>query len=268
MTSTTHGVGYAPVVSNEPTAIPWPAGVVRSTDTSNGVTELTPSEILSSIIDTIKTLNLVTTSLEDPAAISPAILVFMELTNRQSAPLLAPPMPTFAPSMPLHALSQHLHVSPAPLRVPSVLLHTPPVSMPVLPTPLPTPSTTPLRTKRAREEDLVNPSNPPETVARIKAEKTFQCPVCAQMFSQRANMKGHIESIHNKVKYQCSICDEHLSSKTNLNHHMKKTHAAAGVYCAFKYCTTCDVHMRGDLARHTRSPKHQRKLAALAASSL
>jgi hypothetical protein len=92
--------------------------------------------------------------------------------------------------------------------------------------------------------------------------KKFKCMVCDKMFSQPANVRTHVRNVHEKIKHTCLLCDAKLSSKTNLDHHMKKTHATPGMYRALKYCTICKLHMRGDLARHEHTRKHQCALIA------
>ena len=80
--------------------------------------------------------------------------------------------------------------------------------------------------------------------------KPFSCDECSQSFSQEANLKVHVESIHGMIKHSCPICSKMLSSASSLYHHVRKTHAT----CLGTYCNRCNTWMRGDLLRHQESP--------------
>ena len=92
-------------------------------------------------------------------------------------------------------------------------------------------------------------------------EKLFPCLLCddhrgGTAFSQKSNLKAHVECVHNFKKYTCDICMEEMSSKGNLSHHLDKTHSDFMVYCY-----ECDTWMRGGMVRHKTTSKHLKGVA-------
>jgi hypothetical protein len=83
--------------------------------------------------------------------------------------------------------------------------------------------------------------------------RKYRCKQCSKMCSQKANLKSHIEQVHMRILHQCPVCQLNMSSKGNLKKHLQKTHAVnKGTNVT---CEICNGQLRGDLARHQRTPK-------------
>jgi uncharacterized C2H2 Zn-finger protein len=83
--------------------------------------------------------------------------------------------------------------------------------------------------------------------------RDYRCDECDGMFSQKANMKAHRQEVHRRLPYPCPICSQVLTSAGNLKKHIQKTHGGLNVMCEL-----CNTQLRGDVARHQRTPKCRR----------
>ena len=83
--------------------------------------------------------------------------------------------------------------------------------------------------------------------------KSFQCPKCGAVFSNRQNMWRHIQSKHVGVKYPCNQCDYQATIQGNLQTHIQSKHEG------IKYpCNHCDYQAttQSSLQQHIQS-KHE-----------
>ena len=49
--------------------------------------------------------------------------------------------------------------------------------------------------------------------------------VFSRQYSQKGNMKAHIESVHDGIKnHQCEICGKSFALNTDLKRHIQKVH--------------------------------------------
>merc|ERR1712080_236072 len=55
-----------------------------------------------------------------------------------------------------------------------------------------------------------------------KCGKPYYCETCGKCFSQKSNVKQHIEDVHVKTKkFSCEVCDKRFSQKVTLTEHMR-----------------------------------------------
>ena len=132
---------------------------------------------------------------------------------------------------------------------------------PPAPAPAPPPRTVhraPMRKFKCDDCGKLWPSEHALTTHRYThtRERPYACSAtgCSESFSQICNLKSHVRSKHEKdtPKFKCHVCNKYYSSTPNLKKHLEKTHSAV----ATVYCVVCSTLMRGDLGRHSRTPKH------------
>jgi uncharacterized Zn-finger protein len=74
-------------------------------------------------------------------------------------------------------------------------------------------------------------------------DKPFKCSECDLGFAKKAELKRHINSVHDgKKTFKCSICDCIFTKKVELNRHLKKTHEGKKPF----NCSTCQVSFLSD----------------------
>ena len=63
-------------------------------------------------------------------------------------------------------------------------------------------------------------------IAFVHEEKKLnECEICKKTFSQKVNLKRHIDCVHNKVRnYKCEICNKAFSESRNLKKHIASIH--------------------------------------------
>ena len=82
--------------------------------------------------------------------------------------------------------------------------------------------------------------------------RPFRCVKCNRCFSQKVNLKRHIESVHEGIKplkcHKCDICDYKTAKKTDLKRHIESVHEGIKPYkcniCAF------ETARKGNLKNH------------------
>jgi KRAB domain-containing zinc finger protein len=57
------------------------------------------------------------------------------------------------------------------------------------------------------------------------------CHICAYKAKSKANMKEHIECVHEKLRFQCQVCEKEFSSKSKLKSHVKLSHLGELLEC-------------------------------------
>ena len=57
------------------------------------------------------------------------------------------------------------------------------------------------------------------------------CHICAYKAKSKANMKEHIECVHEKIRFQCQVCEKEFSSKSKLKSHVKLSHLGELLEC-------------------------------------
>ena len=50
------------------------------------------------------------------------------------------------------------------------------------------------------------------------------CVICNKYFKSNGALKGHIKSVHEKIKYSCNQCDHQATSQGNLKTHIQSVH--------------------------------------------
>ena len=55
--------------------------------------------------------------------------------------------------------------------------------------------------------------------------KTYKCAICSKSYTQNANLKIHIQTIHaQRMDYKCDICKKAFTYKSVLKNHMQSVH--------------------------------------------
>ena len=67
----------------------------------------------------------------------------------------------------------------------------------------------------------------------------FVCPRCQQEFTQKGNLRAHIESVHEKKRHKCNQCDKAFSSRSNLRNHKLTKHEGKKIKRNKKQCPHC-----------------------------
>ena len=65
-------------------------------------------------------------------------------------------------------------------------------------------------------------------VTMRKSKKVPTCKKCASVFTRRADLKRHDESIHQMVRWECPECQVLIASRANLKRHIHRRHKSAG----------------------------------------
>ncbi|CAB0029345.1 unnamed protein product [Trichogramma brassicae] len=58
------------------------------------------------------------------------------------------------------------------------------------------------------------------------SQKSYECDVCRKKFSQKGNLQSHIDSVHHKITYACDVCGKTFSLKIYLKKHINAIHNA------------------------------------------
>ena len=74
--------------------------------------------------------------------------------------------------------------------------------------------------------------------------KKFPCEICDKRFDGKAKLKGHIDSVHLKLKrFKCDQCDYECAEKGNLRKHMQK-HALENDKFTCEFCSLATTNKR------------------------
>ena len=84
-----------------------------------------------------------------------------------------------------------------------------------------------------------------------------QCPICSKWLSRNADLKLHIENVHEKEKFNCDFCNRCYSSEQALKRHMTVAH---NKITDFK-CKSCNFYFgsRSTLNAHIKRVHTQTK---------
>ena len=76
------------------------------------------------------------------------------------------------------------------------------------------------------------------------------CIFCDKQFTLKANLKVHVETVHEGIKIKCDKCDYKTGQKVSLRRHQQSMHGGMRIKCSF-----CEKEYKWevDLRRHTRS---------------
>jgi uncharacterized Zn-finger protein len=89
------------------------------------------------------------------------------------------------------------------------------------------------------------------TPHRPSGAKPFPCALCDKAFTQSANLKTHVRTVHEKEKrFRCSVCGEAFGQNSHLTDHLRTQSGAkpfACRFCPFR-CSTSS-----NLRQHERS---------------
>ena len=78
-------------------------------------------------------------------------------------------------------------------------------------------STYTLRERKSTHKKAQNKDKPKKAA--------HQCPQCDKTFTQAANVKVHVKTVHQKQIFKCQFCDKSRTTQGNLNQHIKKCHS-------------------------------------------
>eukprot|EP00092_Neocalanus_flemingeri_P098611 GFUD01125752.1.p1 GENE.GFUD01125752.1~~GFUD01125752.1.p1 ORF type:complete len:333 (+),score=63.03 GFUD01125752.1:30-1028(+) len=79
--------------------------------------------------------------------------------------------------------------------------------------------------------------------------KTFKCPLCEKNFTQNSSLKMHIQTVHEMRTFKCHLCDKNFSRNSGLKIHVQTVHEMKTVYCH-----VCGQNFRKDnLCRHNEA---------------
>eukprot|EP00180_Rhodochaete_pulchella_P002815 Plantae.Rhodophyta-Rhodochaete_pulchella.ctg4406.p1 GENE.Plantae.Rhodophyta-Rhodochaete_pulchella.ctg4406~~Plantae.Rhodophyta-Rhodochaete_pulchella.ctg4406.p1 ORF type:complete len:355 (-),score=31.38 Plantae.Rhodophyta-Rhodochaete_pulchella.ctg4406:749-1762(-) len=103
----------------------------------------------------------------------------------------------------------------------------------------------------------------PSTAHHLK----HACPFCDAEFAKHANLKRHIEAIHErKREFRCSHCDISFAQNANLRRHEAAVHAKIKAFscdlCSLAFGTSANYH------RHLKSQRHVRALRGAQANGV
>ena len=82
------------------------------------------------------------------------------------------------------------------------------------------------------------------------SERRFTCGQCGNKFTQKVDMKRHIQSVHEGIRYSCNQCDLQFTRQGSLNLHIKTIHEG------LKFpCNQCDQQFtqKGSVETHIKS---------------
>ena len=69
-------------------------------------------------------------------------------------------------------------------------------------------------------------------IKQVHEGTIFNCEICSSKFSQKSNLKIHLESIHIKERYySCEICDYKATLKSYLSKHVKRHQKLEKINC-------------------------------------
>ena len=80
--------------------------------------------------------------------------------------------------------------------------------------------------------------------------KAYQCNLCDKSFQTYAGLKGHVETVHKKIRHACHQCDKSFTQKSHLLKHHRTVHTVVN----HRACPTCGETFteKWSLDRHIR----------------
>ena len=54
--------------------------------------------------------------------------------------------------------------------------------------------------------------------------KSFECPECGKVYTQKGHMVRHYRSKHEGINYPCNQCDYKATTKSHLQRHIRSRH--------------------------------------------
>ena len=91
-----------------------------------------------------------------------------------------------------------------------------------------------------------------------EGKKPYLCTICGADFSQRPNLKRHIEGVHERKQHPCTLCEKIFTDSGNLKKHIKMKHEEGFESEKKKVshlCVLCGLKFtqRGNLVKHIKS---------------
>ena len=72
--------------------------------------------------------------------------------------------------------------------------------------------------------DDMNTQDVPNTTVSSDQKNSIFCKVCDLEYTDIAELKCHIKSVHKRMLFNCPICEYPMFSKSNLKNHYKLNH--------------------------------------------
>ena len=80
----------------------------------------------------------------------------------------------------------------------------------------------------------------------------FLCPCCQKEFTQKVNLRTHIESVHEKKRHKCDQCEKDFAGESGLRYHKLTKHEGKKININKKQCPHCKKSFKtgGDYNQH------------------
>ena len=96
-----------------------------------------------------------------------------------------------------------------------------------------------------------------ENVHKVK-QQIFKCFICDGEFGQKAELRVHIDSVHDGKKFKCSSCEYVTAFNQNLTKHIEAVHEGIRYNCTI--CDDVSYTQKQQLNKHIKSVHEGKKL--------